>query len=407
MPSKDVTITGTLTWEGRDWTPPDRPARPSRLALVQPEHLLYQGAFRVPPGLGYWGAGLGYNPARPSLLAADANNQYVSEISTPEPVVSAGNLAELPVATLLHPPVDVTCGLLAQISAEVNMPATINGLLPWNGELLIGAAVSYDANGTARLSHMIGSLDLSAPAARGPYEVGDQGAGSIGGYFGIVPIPWRRPLGGPVLNGWIAPSIVTRTSSGPTAFAIDPADIGVVQPYAHAEPLAYYPSNTGELYAWGADNAPNPLFNECSHVGGIAVCPAGTRSILFFGDTGLGPYCYDTGAVCGDDADASKGPHRQPYVPYVWAYDAWHLAAVQRGVAVCYDIEPYAYWQLQWPFGSWGRTSLLGAAHDAVSGRIWCVQKRAGGDDSVVHVYAVNTSALRARGRIKAGGCRC
>jgi hypothetical protein len=374
---------------------PDRPERPARLTLVQPEHLVYQGAFRVPAGLGYFGAGLTFCQAHNSLFGADANNNYIAEVGPlPTPVISTtGYLGELPVAPLLQPMTDACCGLLQAIVGDAGTVPQIGGLLVWDdGTLRVGASRYYDANCDGKLSEIRCALDFAHPQADGPYQVGGQGAGSIGGYYGRVPIPWQRPLGGPVLHGWTAPTIVMRTSMGPAAFAINPDEIGVVPPYAPAIPLSFYPYPNG-LYDYETRiGQALPLFNSTSHVGGVVVCPAGTRSVLFVGDNGHGPCCYGdvtpTGH-CDDPYDTSKGDHTAPYYLQIWAYDALELAAVQRGTTICYDVQPYAYWVFGTPFPSWGRPAALGACDDPVTGRIFMAQKRAGGDDSVIHVYRV------------------
>ena len=121
----------------------------------------------------------------------------------------------------------------------------------------------------------------------------------------------------------------------------------------------------------------------------MVVCPGGSRSVLFFGDTGLGPNCYGTGAECGDTAELAKGDHAPPYVPYVWAYDANELAAVNAGTTAHDALVPYRYWELACPIGPWGRTTFLGGAYDPATGRIYVAQTRAGGDASVIHVYTI------------------
>ena len=124
---------------------------------------------------------------------------------------------------------------------------------------------------------------------RGPYQVGSAGAGYIDGYFAEVPASWRAALGGPIVNGQCCLPIVTRTSYGPALFAINPADIGVRNP-APAIPLVYYPSDHF-VNDW---NVKSTFWNGSTEIGGVVI-PENTRSALFFGRQGLGPFCYGEG----------------------------------------------------------------------------------------------------------------
>jgi hypothetical protein len=230
------------------------------------------------------------------------------------------------------------------------------------------------------------------------------GAGFVGGCFGLVP-----QVAGAVrragINGQCCLAIVGRTSSGPASFAIDPAQIGVVSP-APAAPLEYYPSSY-PLAPWGSTNN---LFNGTTLMGGVLL-PFGTRSVLFFGRQGVGAYCYGEGTTiqsldgtltangvthyCYDPVDSgSKGTHAYPYIYQVWAYDANNLAAVRSGQLQPWSVKPYAVWQLNLPYGSFGAAWDLAAAYDAVSGKIFLSQTRSGADPidgalPIVHVFKV------------------
>src|SRR5207244_1724953 len=92
-----------------------------------------------------------------------------------------------------------------------------------------------------------------------------------------------------------------------------------------------YPIDHPTLGSCGSSDA---LFNCATQMGGV-VFPEGTRSVLFFGRQGQGPYCYGvggkTGGDCFDPDDDSKGTHSYPYAYQIWAYDGLDLIKVKKG----------------------------------------------------------------------------
>jgi hypothetical protein len=357
--------------------------------------MIYQGAFRLPPNTGYAGVGLFYSQARNSLFYANAEVNVISECSVPAPLLTS-DVNQLPLATVLQGPVDCTGGLLYGPNGvqgpNPQNSVNIGGVMAYGGKLYIAAYRYYDANADGQLSHIVkDSLDLSVADVHGPYPVGGYGAGSIGGYFAVIPAIWQASLNGAVLNGWTAYTIVTRTSSGPTGFAINPTHIGVDMPYAAATPLSYYPVPHG-LYDYPTRiGTINTLFNATAQVGGAVVCPAPWRSVLYFGALGLGPDCYGIGGPapteCPDIYDYTKGDHCPPYQTSVWAYDANDLTAAASGSVLPWNVLPYAQWTLNFPFPQWGKPNIIGAAFDCVGGRLFLAQIRANSEQTAIHVY--------------------
>jgi hypothetical protein len=392
------------------------PQRAEMAPLVHAPNLVYQGSFRVPAGnigsssFDYGGTAIAFNPDRQSLFVVGHDwHQHVAEIAIPD-IRKSKDVTALATARVLQPFADATDGGLGAVGAA---PVKVGGLLAYQGRLYLTAYVFFDANGSQRLSHYVSGLDLSAKGdTRGPFQVGSVGAGFVSGYFGLVPAAWRDALGGPVLNGQCCLNIITRTSFGPAAFAIDPAAIGGGAS-APAVPLVYYPAAHPLLEpgtkgdGWSTTST---LFNGTSEVKGI-VFPERTRSVLFFGRQGLGPFCYGPGTAdknkagqpatdigdtadkwCYDPALSMKGTHAYPYEPYVWAYDAIDLAAVKRGEQKPWDVKPYGVWKLNVPFAT-PNARLTGAAYDPRSGRIFVPAAFSDGDRPVVHVFTVAASA--------------
>jgi hypothetical protein len=372
--------------------------------------LAYEGAFRVPnnlksggaanAGFEYGGTALAFDAERRSLFLVGHDwDQFVGEISIPVP--KRGSVAQLPRAVLVQPLSDVVEGRLPDINPTDPNAKKIGGLLPMGGELLVSAYSYYDGAATQERSHFVRPIDLSRRGAvRGPFRVGAGLAGMISGYFGRIPEPWQETFGGSVLNGNCCLAIVSRTSYGPAVFAIDPRRVGAAKDDAPARPLVYYPSEHPTVGAW---DGTNKYFNGTSWVRGV-VFPAGTRSVLFFGRHGLGPFCYGSGTdqpalagkpgpdrdvhYCFDPSDESKGVHGYPYVPYVWAYDASDLAKVAAGRTRPWDVQPYAVWSLSLPRGK-DSGAVGGAAYDAQTGRLFVSEMFGDGTMPVIHAFSL------------------
>lgn len=365
-----------------------RPASPvvtTGDTLVQHGTLKYEGAFRLPHGqiagssFDYGGTALAFNPARNSLFMVGHDwQQQVAEVTVPA-IRIAATVAELDTAAVLQPFAEVTEGRMPQAGDHVG------GLLPYHGKLYVTVYRYYDALVNATASHFVSGLDLSVTGdVLGPFRTTTR-IGLAAGYFGLVPAAWQAALGGPVLNGQCCIPIISRTSYGPGVFTIDPEQIGPTP--VTATPLVYYEQEHQTLGAYGQIGQANLLFNGATQMGGV-VFPEGTRSVLFFGRQGIGPYCYGLSEDCGDLAATGKGEHSYPYVPYVWAYDALDLAAVKRGEKMPWDVTPYATWALTLPFQV-PYAQILGATYDPATGRIFLTQAHGDGDFPLVHVFTV------------------
>ena len=390
-------------------TPHRPPAPPSAAGagpLVKPSDLVYEGAFRLPTdtidgtSFAYGGTSIAFNPARNSLFVVGHDwHQRVAEISIPD-VRAASTVRGLATAAMLQPFSDVTDGRMGQVGPNT---VKIGGILPYDNRLYVTAYLYYDGAGTQTLSHFVSTPDLSVDNdARGPFPVGTLGAGFVSGYFAMVPRAWRELLGGPVLNGNCCLGVISRTSYGPALFAIDPARVGgpVAAP---ATPLVYYPSQ----HPLEPGDTQSGMFNLTTEIRGVVFHEA-TRSVLFFGRHGTGPYCYGPGTAdparagqpadggvdrwCLDPAIESKGTHAYPYSYYVWAYDANDLAAVKAGRKAPWDVHPYAAWPLTLPYSSSGSAVLNGAAYDPRSGRIFVSQGYGDGEWPIIHVFTIDTT---------------
>jgi hypothetical protein len=190
------------------------------------------------------------------------------------------------------------------------------------------------------------------------------------------------------------------TSDGPAATVFDPDDVGVKDPIPGTT-LLYYPFPDHPI---ANSTSQNIYYNLATVIRGIAF-PQGSRSVLFFGRQGTGPYCYGPGTsdqslvgkiapggidpYCYDPSDASKGTHSYPYRHQVWAYDANDLSSVKNGQKQPWQIMPYAVWELP-GMNSTGSANIRGAAYDPINKRVFITEGY--GDNPIVHVYQINVS---------------
>jgi hypothetical protein len=377
--------------------------------LLQQSNLTYMGAFRVPEGstdqtsFHYGGTAIAYNPANNSLyLVGHAWYQLTAEISIPA-IVNTTAIGNLATATFLQPFADATEGKLNQINPSDSNPHYVGGQLVYNGKLIVTGYSYYDGGGTQASSHFARPLNLSTTGqVQGPFKVGTLYPGLVDGYMTPIPPEWQSALGGPALTGGCCYSIISLQSQGPAASVFDPGQLGTANPVPATPVVGYpYPDVLGP-----GGTTQNNYFSLTTQITGV-VFPVGTRSVLFFGRQGTGPYCYGPGTSdqsqagqpadggvdtwCYDPANSSKGGHAYPYVYQVWAYDANDLVAVKNGTKLPNQVQPYAVWKFDMPFEDPTDTHLLGgAAYDPNTNQIYLSQEcEDSGCGPIIQVFKV------------------
>ncbi len=350
----------------------------SALPRVSPQDLVYRGAFRLPAGAGetttfnYGGTALAFNPARGSLFVTGHDwHQRTAEVSIPE-LRSAATMSQLAAAEILQPFRDPTEGRMRWVNPSDPNSQKVGGHLVLGDRLVVSVYSYYDGATTQAASHFVRPLDLSvAGRVEGPVRVGRLYPGFVSGYMAPVPAEWQSVLGGPALTGNCCLAIASAQSNGPSVSTFDPSALATGTEAASTLLVGYpigQPLGPGET-------TQNPLYNLTTQIRGV-VFPPGTRSVLFFGRHGVGPYCYGSGAECRDPADDSKGTHAYPYRYQVWAYDANDLAAVRRGLRAASRVQPYAIWTFTLPFEDPSGQHLIGgAAYDPQTRRLYVSQQ--------------------------------
>lgn len=370
---------------------------PASEPLLTQGNLVYIGGFRVPQINSTTGAtfdvggdAIGYDAAKNGLyILGDKPFNMSAEISIPT-LVNSTVINSLNTATIIQPFATPLEGKLQEINPTDPNPKYIGGQFVYDGKLIVAAYSYYDGAITQSSSHFVRPLNLSTTGqVQGPFRVGTLYPGYVGGYMTDIPTEWQSQFGGPALTGNCCVPGASWESQGPAVSVFDPATLGVTNP-APSTPLVGYPLAHALGGGW---NTQNPYFNGTTQITGI-VFPPGTRSVLFFGRHGTGPFCYGVGTsnlalnnqpvpgtktiYCYDPAQqGDKGTHAYPYVYQVWAYDANNLLEVKNGSKTPDQIVPYAIWTFHLPFENTGDRHIIGgAAFDPATNRIYISQER-------------------------------
>ena len=331
--------------------------------LVVKTDLSYQGSFRVPysdgtdeTSLSWGGVGLGYNPSNDSLfITGHSWHQLTAEIDIPA-LGQETDSSALPQASFIQTPEDATDGKLPSVSTpEESVFGRIGGYLVDGDDLIVSGYDFYDAANNQTRSHLVTNTSLG-DSSDFVTLTNDVPARWLGGAMTTIPLEWRDSFGGDTFMGGLSGvSIASNSSVGPSAatFTRDSLDgshaAKLVLGYPLSRPLAPY-------------DAHNDVWNGTSEVRGM-VFPDGTDSVLYFGNHGVGEFCYGTGAECGDPVRSDQGTHGYPYRYQVWAYDAADLATVYAGDAAPESIFPYDVWDLELPYTPL-TTEISGTAYD-------------------------------------------
>ncbi len=377
---------------------------PSLLPRLSFDSLEYVGAFRMPKqvsnndSFSYGGKVAAFNPASNSLFVSSRAGR-LAEVSIPSPVTPS-DVTKLPLASYLQPFADPMEGRLRDVASS---DVAISGLMVYNDRLYGTASIYYDASNTQTLSHFSRSLQLNQPSFSGWSRVwGSRKTGFVAGYLSLVPAEWRSRLGGPAATGQCCIPIVTRTSWGPATFSFDPAKVG--EPTVPANPLLYY---TGEHATLGPWSGSNPVYGATIQIGGMAIV-GGTRTALFVGRNGIGPYCYGNGTSnpaldnkttadgmhhCYDPTTSDKGQHAYPYRYQIWAYDVNDLAAVKAGEKQPWQVVPYGVWPFDLPTPDIS-VKIGGVTYDSANQLLYVTQLNADkagvASHPIMHVFRMN-----------------
>lgn len=394
--------------------PSDMPAL-ANLPFIRQVDLVLDGYFLMPTGsytdtnndFYYSGIGLTYNAAGNSgagsfYIGGHAGYNIAAETTIP-PAVNSTAIGDLSTATILQNFADVSHGSNVDIGGS--SCCYQGGMMVYGGRLINAWYNGYDTDSSTSLSHAASSLTLSSALGLvRPQKVGADGqapwtshtAGSVSNYMMQIPAAQQSVFGAPAATGGCCLNIIGRTSSGPSLWAFDPARIGLDTPVA-VTPLTYHSGSCSNIYPIVPGSGTG--FTSCADQVSGVVWPAGTRTVLFFGQHTVGPNVYGTGVtdpaldglfVCEttgveicyyDPYDSNKGQHGYPYIYEIWAYDAVDLLAVKNHTMNPNDVYPYAMWQSYRPITGGGASGeytypshpggYYGATYNVDAGKIY------------------------------------
>ncbi len=305
--------------------------------LLEESNLKYSGSFRVPKGdlgegtlLGAYG--LAYNINNNSLIIGThpVLDRKVVEISIPT-IVNSADILELQTATVIQTPLDITEGHWDDLNdGDWPVSGRPGDFLVYGNHIIGSAWVYYDASGqTGDKSHFISSLDWHDEGAnfRGMYAVGINprgdylaNGGFVGGYMCSVPEEYQSILGGDILTGQCCIPIIGRTSLGPCVWVFNGKDLGNKFPVPAKMLLGY----TIEHPTLGRyEDEMHKHFNRACGVTGV-VLPKGFRSVVFFGNIGVGQ--TGNGDSCYGEVTHTQSEHNTfPNEIVVYAQDSMEI----------------------------------------------------------------------------------
>lgn len=404
---------------------PHESEEPASGQVLQPENLVYLGAFRLPddPNWEYSGHGLTYypegDPAGPddgfpgSLFGVGHDHTLqVSEISIPLPVISK-NLDDLNTASTLQPFADITGG---SITEELALPRL---------------GLSYEQS-TNKLhfawgqhiqdfepSHGWAELDLSNPQPAGTWIFDSYTNYVTNDYVFEIPREWADAY---TPGQYLATG---RAREGP--WSGHGIGLFAYAPWHDGNPLE--PGGTlttvTPLLLYGQQQPGNPEIAsdesmamngnlDSDHWWGGAWLTYGDRSaVIFVGTKAIGNawYGFANGVVWEYDCAEQDPPTCPDYPdwPYddrgFWAddyqaqivfYDPADLAAVTLGEMETWEPQPYAKLNIdefmfapELDYADYKRDIVGAAAFDQERGLLFIVERLADEYKSVVHVFQI------------------
>ncbi len=389
---------------------------------LDPAALVYVGAFRLPGESGgtswLWsGEALAYHaggdPDGPddgfpgSLFGVGHDHQaYVSEISIPKPVVSAGKrLDDLPTARTLQPFRDIREGRFEGYEMYRCGLAILPKQAGQDGPTLYWCWGQHMEEAFMGPTHGWSSLTLDRLASAGPWRIADVQAYCTNNYMGEIPEAWaaahtggRRLVTGRFRDGG-------QGGKGPCLYAIGPwldgsppkrgaglSSVRLLQ-YTTAYQVDVSHAMTG--------------YHESDEWTGVAWVGKGDRAaVVLVGTKGTGEkpawYGFANGVVWPEEGpwpevppwpNDQRGWWSERFEAWMLFYDPSDLAKVAAGQMEPHAPQPYAHVRIDEPLfrdRPAQEVRHVGAcAFDAARGVLYVLEFRGDEDKSLVHAWRV------------------
>lgn len=388
---------------------------------IQPEDVVYLGAFRLPRdiaeevGWAYAGQALAYYPdgdpdgpddGFPGSLFGTGHNwyQYVTELSIPAPVI-ADSVEALPEAVTLQAPADIRGGLFAD--EEMEIPQVGLAYLPAQGDQTAGHLYfswsPWLPESDYRPSFGWASLDLSDPQPAGPW--------SMAGYTRYHTANYMFPLDA----AWAAAHTGGRTlatgrfreggqeGAGPALFAIAPWMQG--NPPAPGTALEAVRLLQYQPYDAPAEQRLAGYADSDQWTGAAWLTAGDAAAFVVIGSKGLGEtwYGFANGLVWEEPYPAvpdwpydQRGFWSDDFEAQILFYDPADLAAVIDGTLEAWEPQPYGVLSIdQYLFDTDDEPVVKlervgAAAADLAHGLLYIIEPSAYEDAyAVMHVFGV------------------
>ena len=408
------------------------PPPPPSGAVIHPEDLVYQGAFRLPDEAGesgwdYSGTAMAFypdgDPGGPqdgfpgSLFASGSDVTFdVAEISIPQPVNSR-NLGDLPTAGVLQPFQDISAGTIDPGAYELPRLG-LEYLAPQgnqtSGKLYFSVGQHFQE---FEPSHGCREVDLSNSNIAGLWVFDGYCNYTTNDYIFEIPKAWADQF---TPGQYLATGRAREgpwSGNGPALFAFGPWNDG--SPPNSGAAL----SSISPLLLYGIQQPDSPeivtdqtmsidnRFN-CDHwLGGswltagenAAVIFAGTKAIhrcwYGFANGVEWPYdCAETNSCpeVPEWPNDDRGFWADDYIAQIIFFDPADLAAVVSGTIETWDPQPYAALDItEFMYNpeivpaDYKRDILGAAAFDRANGLLYIAERLADGYKSVIHVWQV------------------
>ncbi|MBN3039706.1 MAG: hypothetical protein JW867_01100, partial [Candidatus Omnitrophica bacterium] len=396
--------------------------------LIQPQDLIYKGAFRLPDNEGweYSGYAMTYfpkgDPQGPDdgfpgslFILGHDHHQKISEVSIPLPVITEEkNIERLNRAGTLQNFQDIRSGLFAYLEiprAGIEYLPSMDGH-PEKLHFCWGQHFQE-----FEPSHGYCDLNLSNPNTQGPWKFSAFTNYVSNDYIFKIPKDWadQNTPGQHLASGRFRDG--HWSGLGPALFAYDPFN-GGVNPQARESltkitPLLLYGiQNQGAIEIYSEDNMKMRDFSPTDEWSGGAWLKAeGKSSVIFAGTKAVGKswYGFSNGVVWPIAIDENTVYPQVPPWPHDgrgwWSeaikaqiifYNPEDLAKVAKGQIKSFAPQPYAKLGIDDCLFDPGfnfereKRYLLGAvAFDQDNRLLYIIERRADQDRSIVHVWKV------------------